>query len=105
MRKPVILPCLPQHAARPLALCETGSGSGWWLYYVGPGGRVVSGPHVPYPSPALDGRRAVLRHYISGAPIVLDWSADSLQVRTVYDNGKAYFFDVDAAGRVDHIAW
>ena len=38
MRRPVMLPCLPKHAARPVALCETRSGSGWWLYFIGPGG-------------------------------------------------------------------
>ena len=103
-RKAVDLPCLPKHAGRPVALCESGSGSGWWLYYIGAGGRIESGPHVPYPSAELAGKRAVLRHYISGAPIELRWSAESVQVRTAY-GGKAYHFAIDADGGVRHIAW
>ncbi len=98
------LDCIPKHAARPIALCATGSGSGWWLYFIGPGGRVMSGPHVPYPSPALAGRQVVLRHYISGEPIWLVWSSGRLQVRTVYA-GKPYHFSVGADGVVRHIAW
>ena len=98
------LGCIPRHAARPLALCNTGSESGWWLYFVGPGGRVITGPHVPYPSPALAGRHLVLRHYISGEPIWLTWQADRLQVRTGYA-GKAYVFSVTRDGWVRHEAW
>ena len=97
--------CLPPHAARPVALCRSASGSGWWLYFIGPGGRIETGPHVPYPSPAMAGRRAVLKHYITGAPIVLVWKAESLQVLTMYGDGKAYHFFVDVAGVVRYIAW
>lgn len=98
------LECIPKHAARPVALCATGSGSGWWLYFIGPRGRVMSGPHVPYPSPALAGRQVVLRHYISGEPIWLNWGAGRLQVRTAYA-GKPYHFSVGADGAVRHMAW
>lgn len=98
------LGCIPRHAARPIALCDSGSDSGWWLYFVGPGGRIKTGPHVPYPSPALAGRHLVLRHYISGEPIWLVWHADRLQVRTGYA-GKAYVFSVTRDGRVRHEAW
>ncbi len=96
--------CVPRHAGRPVALCATGSGSGWWLYYIGPGGRVVTGPHVPFPSAETAGRQVVLRHYISGEPIWLTWHADRLQVRTGYA-GKAYVFSVTREGWVRHEAW
>lgn len=98
------LRCLPKHAGRPVALCDTRSGSGWWLHFVGPGGRIVTGPHVPYPSIELAGRGAVLRHSVTGAPVVLVWSANRLQVRTLYA-GKAYIFSVTRDGRVTHEAW
>ena len=105
IRKPVILRCLPKHAARPVALCDTGSGSGWWLYFVGPGGRVVSGPHVPYPSPALMGRTVFVRHLITGHLVALVWRGQALEVRTWYAHGKMYVFRVDRAGRVAFEEW
>ncbi len=64
----------------------------------------MSGPHVPYPSPALTGRQVVLLHYISGEPIWLVWSAGRLQVRTVYA-GKPYHFSVGADSAVRYMAW
>ncbi len=97
--------CLPRHAARPMALCRSASGSGWWLYFIGPGGRIETGPHVPFPSLAMAGRRAMLRHTVTGAPILLVWRAEGLQVQTVYEDGKAYHFLVDAAGVVRYVAW
>ena len=103
-RKPTILPCLPEHAARPVALCDTRSGSGWWLYFIGDG-RIEAGPHVPYPSAAMAGRRVVLKHYISGEPLELAWGSKHLQVRTAYSNGKVYAFRVDAQGRVEILSW
>ena len=31
-----------------MALCRSESGSGWWLNYVGSGGRIETGPHVRF---------------------------------------------------------
>ncbi len=47
----------------------------------------------------------MLRHTITGAPILLVWSAQGLQVQTMYEDGKAYQFLVDAAGVVRYVAW
>ena len=105
IRKPVMLPCLPKHAARPVALCETRSGSGWWLYFIGPGGRVVSGPHVPYPSAALAGRTGFVRHLLTGRLVALTWQDGYLLVRTAYADGKPYVFHVLHGGRVLYLVW
>ena len=88
-----------------MALCDTRSGSGWWLYFVGPGGRVVSGPHVPYPSLAVAGRTVFVRHLISGRLVALAWRGQALEVSTWYADGKRYVFHVEQNGRVIFLAW
>ncbi len=97
--------CLPRHAARPMALCRSASGSGWWLYFIGPGGRIETGPHVPFPSPAMAGRRAVLRHFVTGAPIEIVWGAERVRLHTVYGDGKLYAFEAAEDGDVAFLAW
>jgi len=78
--------CIPPHAARPVALCETGSGSGWWLHYAG-WGLVITGPYVPY---AGDGERVYV-HPITGQLVTITWPAPGIvRIATAYADGKPY---------------
>ena len=103
-RRATNLRCLPKHAGRPVALCRSGSGSGWWLLFIG-AGRVETGPHVPFPSAVLVGRTVFVRHSITGRLVALSWRGGYLQVRTAYGDGKRYVFRVRQDGRVVHQEW
>ena len=110
----VMLPCLPKHAARPVALCETGSGSGWWLHFVAADGQVVTGPHVRFVSGLAELASETVPVYLvqeisptTGMPVTVVWlpAVQAVQVRTWYADGKPYVFLVFEGGRVAHWEW
>lgn len=78
--------CIPRHAGRPFALCETGSGSGWWLHFAG-WSQVLSGPYIPYNGV---GEREYV-HPITGQLVTVTWPAPGIvRIATAYANGKSY---------------
>lgn len=78
--------CIPRHAGRPFALCETGSGSGWWLHFAG-WGQVLTGPYIPYNG---SGEREYI-HPITGQLVTVTWPAPSIvRIATAYADGKPY---------------
>ena len=89
------LQCLPMHAARPIALCETGSGSGWWLHFVTRTG-VLTGPYVPRARPA--GETQAFQNPAGGV-VRVTWLAGAVSISASYRNGEPYRFFV-ADGRV-----
>ena len=102
------------HAARPVALCETGSGSGWWLYFVGADGRVETGPHVRFVSGLAEVVAETVPVYLAqevspttGRTVTIVWlpAEQVVLVRTEYADGKAYLFHVDHDGQVTHRDW
>ena len=106
----VMLPCLPKHAARPVALCRNESGSGWWLYFIGADGAVVSGPHVSY-NYLIDEVMPVdlvrVNHALDGQLVTVVWlpAQRVILVRTSYAGGKPYVFHLERSGRVIHREW
>ena len=88
---PKRIECLPKHAARPIALCETGSGSGWWLNFVINTG-VVTGPHVARIGTAGD---AELFYSPSGQRVRVTWIGGAVVVSTTYRDGKPYRFYIE----------
>lgn len=100
------LPCQPEHAARPIALCHTKSGSGWWLHHIGPEGQIHTGEeHIRYPTPAHTGRQVMIRHHYTNAPILLTWHDAHLHVHTEYADGKTYSFDISPEDQTKFLAW
>lgn len=104
-QKALALPCLPNHAARPVALCPTGSGSGWWLIYLARGNKPVAGPHIPFPHSWIDRTRLEVLHELTLQPVSITWREDHIKVRTYYEDGKPYYFDAWEDGRVEHRRW
>lgn len=94
------LPCLPKHAARPVALCETGSGSGYWLFFVTDRG-IISGPYIPL---AFEGKR-FYRFPTDGRLLTVSWTAAGIAIETSYADGKPYRFTVEPGGRVSWQKW
>ena len=78
--------CIPAHAGRPVALCETGSGSGWWLHFAG-WGLVLTGPYIPYNG---SGEREYI-HPIIDQLVTVTWPAPgTVRIATAYADGKPY---------------
>ena len=103
--------CIPAHAAAPVRLCPTGSGSGWWVYYFGRG-RSMSGPHLAYPRTLVaqkTGSGLVLQtvHPLTGAPVAAWWDAELrvLWLHTRYADGKLYVMAINEIGSVRHVTW
>lgn len=103
--------CIPQHAARPVALCPSGSGSGWWLYFIGNMGRSAAGPYVPYAAEMMDESVPVdlvnQVHPFSGHSLTVVWVPieQNIEVRTAYSDGKPYVFNVSEGGVVSFEEW
>ena len=98
--------CIPTHAAAPVRLCPTHSGSGWWIYDSATGqilqdadSRLAYVPHVER-LPA--GSTRVL--FASDA-LVAVWLGNQVAVSTRYADGKAYVFSVLEGGRIVHWQW
>lgn len=104
------LQCLPKHSARPVALCDSRSGSGWWLYFLA-AGRLRTGPHVPYPAD-LEGETMPvylvgIDHPFNGSRVEAVYLPGKrvIRVSAAYANGKPYVFAVDVDNRVEHWNW
>ena len=102
--------CIPKHAGRPIALCETGSGSGWWLRYIGPDGHIEYGPYVPN-ARTLRGQpdRVIVDddNPITGTSVKIKWVArlKHIEVATRYANGKPYVFLIGADSIIRIVKW
>lgn len=110
--EPFWSPCLLQHAGAPVNLCETGSGSGWWLYFFGPGGQVRTGPYVPRYGGPVDKIFFSTTSPTTGKPVLVQWIAkyQAVRVITYYDHHpyaghKPYIFDVLPGDRVVYQRW
>ena len=103
--------CIPTHAGAPVRLCETGSGSGWWLVWFGQG-RSATGPHVFFPevlaaAGAETGVVLQAENPLTGMPLLVWWNAPRrvVVVLTLYGDEKVYVFAVDEGRRVLHLYW
>ena len=96
--------CLPTHRARPLALCPTGSDSGWWIIWFD-GDRRQTGPHVPYPAPWLNGRAQSARNPFTGAGVTFYWHRSHLEIDTVDRHGKPYRVHINTHGDESYESW
>ena len=106
--------CIPLHAARPIALCETGSGSGWWLYWIGEDGLIESGPYLPNARTISEegkaGERLTLvytAHPLTSRQVLIEWlpQEQRIVVRTSYVNSKPYEFAITEDGDVQYMKW
>ena len=105
-------PCLIQHAGTPLNLCPSASGSGWWLYYFGSGGRIETGPNIPRNGGSQDRVLLSSRSPTTQKPVVVLWVARSRTIRVITyyawhwsAQHKPYIFDVLPDGSVVHWKW
>ena len=103
--------CLPLHAASPVKLCETGSGSSWWLLFFG-NGRSATGPHVAFPETyaAQQTETGVVlqtENPLTNAPLLVWFNAPNrvVVVLTFYGDDKVYAFAVNEQRRVLHLYW
>lgn len=93
------LACLPNHAARPIALCP--STSGWNLYYIDDDGEHQTGPTID------DEQMFYAVSPTTGHPLIIIWDSD-LQAyifQTYYWDGKPYIFTLDRQDQVVHWEW
>ena len=106
--------CIPIHASRPVALCETGSGSGWWLYWIGGDGLIESGPYLPNARTIFQegkaGERLTLLYTVNpltSRQVLIEWLPQEQRIvlRTSYANGKPYEFTVAEDGAVQYVEW
>ena len=98
--------CIPHHAAAPIRLCQTGSGSGWWIYDARTGqilhdnaGRLA---HVPFNERLPAGQVQVL---FKSSRLLAVWLGNQVVISTTYANGKAYVFSIFTGGRTAHWNW
>ena len=98
--------CIPHHAAAPVRLCPTHSGSGWWIYDARTGqilhdneGRLA---HVPFNERLPAGQVQVL---FKSSRLLAVWLGSQVVISTTYANGKAYVFSIFTGGRTAHWNW
>ena len=98
--------CIPHHAAAPVRLCPTHSGSGWWIYDARTGqilhdndGRLA---HVPFNERLPAGQVQVL---FKSSRLLAVWLGNQVVISTTYANGKAYVFSIFTGGRTAHWNW
>ena len=98
--------CIPHHAAAPVRLCPTHSGSGWWIYDTRTGqilhdnaGRLA---HVPFNERLPAGQVQVL---FKSSRLLAVWLGNQVVISTTYANGKAYVFSIFTGGRTAHWNW
>ena len=98
--------CIPHHAAAPIRLCQTGSGSGWWIYDTQTGqilhdneGRLA---HVPFNESLPTGQVQVL---FKSSRLLAVWLGSQVVISTTYADGKAYVFSIFSGGRTAHWNW
>ena len=98
--------CIPTHAAAPVRLCPTHSGSGWWIYdsetgqiLQDPDGRLA---HVPFVERLPAGQVQVL---FASERLVAVWMGKHVVISTRYAYGKAYVFSLIEGGKVVHWQW
>ena len=98
--------CIPGHAAAPVRLCPTHSGSGWWIYDSRSGKILRDGEgqlvHVPFVELLPAGRALLLS---SSTRLTAEWTGDHVRISTRYADGKAYVFAIFPGGRVAHWEW
>jgi len=102
--------CIPKHAGRPIALCTTGSGSGWWIRWIGRDGYVVYGPYVPNAGTLAGQPDRVLVDAVSPTTdrrVIISWHARQrrLEISTRYADGKPYRFLIYPDGRIEFLEW
>ncbi|MDE2761436.1 MAG: hypothetical protein OXK74_01455, partial [Gemmatimonadota bacterium] len=106
--------CIPLHAARPVALCETGSGSGWWIYWIGEDGLIESGPYLPNAQAiAQDGKSGgwltlvYTVNPLTSRQVLIEWLPQERRIvlRTAYANGKPYELTIAEDGTVQYVQW
>ena len=98
--------CIPHHAAAPVRLCPTHSGSGWWIYDAHTGqilhdnaGRLA---HVPFNERLPAGQVQVL---FKSSRLLAVWLGNQVVISTTYADGKAYVFSIFTGGRTAHWNW
>ena len=93
----VIAECLPTHAAAPVRLCPI---DGQWQLMYASGSSVVEGPLLEAPSDSGT-------NPVNEQPWEYEFVDDTytLQLRTAYDDGKAYIFTLHENGRVEYLEW
>lgn len=98
--------CIPTHAAAPVRLCPTHSGSGWWIYDSATGQILQDADgwkaYVPHVERLPAGSTRVL---FASKRLVAVWLGNQVAVSTRYADGKAYVFSVFEGGRVVHWQW
>ena len=103
--------CIPVFAGAPVRMCESGSGSGWWLQFYG-WGRSATGPHVAFPEVYAErgtetGVVLQAQNPLTGAPLLVWYNAQNriVVVLSLYADDKVYVFAVNEGRRVWHLYW